>query len=163
MKIAVIKNILLGAASVLVLAQAEARSFYKANFKISVQYTNIEIGKTDLLNDLKATVRYSDDHDYCQVVVGSDVFKCLTYHPDNQPEQVMITMDRGEAGRAVLAALTHHKVPSSILEKFTRLAIYLDDTINIEWQGSDFFQQIHDEQMEAFHIWLFDMSEGVNY
>lgn len=143
--------------------QAEARSFYRADMKVSVQYSDIENGTIDLLNDLKVTVRYSDDHDFCQVVVGQASFKCHSYHPDDQPEQVMITMDRGIGAQVVAAALANCKIDSVIQAAFARLSVYLDDTINIEWQGDDFYQQIHDVAPESFHVFFFEMTKGVKY
>jgi hypothetical protein len=153
----------IGIAALLLSVQGEARNFYRANFKMSVQFTDITHGRMELLSEQKINVRYSDDHDYCQILIGPDVFQCKTYHPDGLPESVMITVDRGDGGKLVGAALANCKTPIAIREKFTRLSIYLDDTIDLEWQGKDFYQQIHDEQPEAFHIWLFDMSVGERY
>jgi len=143
--------------------ESEARSFYRAEMKLNVQYTNLVEGTSDLLNELKLQVRYSDDHDFCEVVVGDAAFRCHSYHPDDQPEQVMITLDRGIGGQMVAAALANCKVSPDIQASFIRLATYLDDTINIEWQGNDFYQQIHDTAPESFHVWIYDMTKGVKY
>ncbi len=151
------------AATLLLSVQSQARSFYQASFKINVQYTNIVDGTIDLLNELKVKLRYSDDHDFCEVVVGETSFTCHSYHPDDQPEEVMITMDRGIGGQIVAAALATNKCIPGIRESFARLAVYLDDTINVEWQGDDFYQQIHDQEPEAFHIWFYEMTQGSKY
>ncbi|MCC7405641.1 MAG: hypothetical protein IT288_14675 [Bdellovibrionales bacterium] len=142
---------------------SEARSFYKATFKINVQYANIVDGTVDLLSELKVKLRYSDDHDFCEVVVGDAAFKCHSYHPDDHPENVMVTMDRGVGAQIVATALNQNKCVPGIQASFARLATYLDDTIDVEWQGDDFYQQIHDDKPESFHVWFYDMTQGVKY
>lgn len=151
------------AATVLFSLNSHARNFYKATFKLNAQYSNIVDGTKDLINELKLTVRYSDDHDFCEVVVGATAFDCKTYHPDDQPEETAITMDRGVGGLVVATALADLRCDPTLLTSFNRLATYLDDTINIEWQGDDFYQQIHDTQPESFHVWMYDMTRGVKY
>lgn len=140
-----------------------ARSFYRTSFKLNVQYANIVDGSIDLLSEYKINVRYSDDHDFCEVVVGGAPFRCLTYHPDDHPENVMITLDRGVGAQIIATALANNKCIQGIRDSFDRLGIYLDDTIDIEWQGKDFYQQIHDLQPESFHVWLYDMAQGEKY
>lgn len=144
-------------------AQSQARSFYKAEMKLSVQYTSLATGTQDLLSEHKLAVHYSDDHDFCEVRVGDAAFKCHSYHADDQPEETMITMDRGIGGQIVAAALANCKTDSNIQASFVRLATYLDDTIDVEWQGDDFYQQIHDTVPESFHVWFFEMSKGTKY
>ena len=140
-----------------------SRSFYKATMKVNLQYTNINSGTVDLLDKVIVGVQYSDDHDFCRVVVGDATFKCHSYHSDDHPDQVAITMDRGLGGQMIATALAQRNCDSTIKASFARLATYLDDTIDIEWQGRDFYQQIHDEQPESFHIWIYEMSQGVKY
>ncbi len=142
---------------------SHARSFYEATFKMNVQYTNIESGTVDLISERLVNVRYSDDHDFCEIVIGTEAFRCHSYHPDDYPDQVALTMDRGIGGQVVAAALNNCMTDPNIQASFARLSTYLDDTINVEWQGDDFYQQIHDEIPESFHIRLYDMTQGVKY
>lgn len=142
---------------------AMARTFYKSKFLLTVNYKNIDDDSRNIVEDYPVVVKYSDDHDFCSIYVGDQVYACLTYHPDNEPTTAQITINRDQAKLFIAEAMFLNECHENIHASFDRLGIYLDDTINLEFQGSDFFQQIHDEEPESFHIWMFDMSEGQAY
>ncbi|MCB0411988.1 MAG: hypothetical protein KDD22_05645 [Bdellovibrionales bacterium] len=142
---------------------AHARTFYKSQIRLSVSYNALAQDTLMLLDQAELDVHYSDDHDYCYIYVGESKFTCLTYHPDTNPADAKLTMNRDQAGQMISEALGKNKCESEIHQSFVRLAPYLSDTIDVEAEGVDFYEQIHDQIPEAFHIWLFDLTQGVKY
>lgn len=167
---------------------AEARSFYKAEFKVAVQYANIDSGSTLLVDDRVVEVQYSDDHEFCRIKLGTETYVCDPYHPDEAPNETMISLDREIAAALLHDAIKESQPPAppapapckpscrkkcpkkpkpspkgpDYLAKFDRLASFLLDPINLE-VGSEFEQQLHDRESESFEVWLGELSEGAKY
>jgi len=140
-----------------------ARTFYKSTVSLTVNYTQLSQATLLLLDEIQLEVHYSNDHDYCYLYVEDLEFECHSYHPEGESQQAQFTIDRPVAGEIISAALGQNQCTTEIHEAFIRLSTYLSDTIDVEHSGANFYQQIHDEVPEAFHIWLFDLSAGIEY
>lgn len=168
-------------------AQSQAREFYKSYFQVDIVYANIDSGSMNLVEEQEAMIRYSDDHEFCQVLIGDEEYPCDTFHDDQNPEFAAVTLDREVAGEFLYDVIEAHtrvnqhvngsrcshrckkkcKRPSQpshpdYLAKFSRLATYLLDPINLKTNMS-FEQQLHDREPESFRIFLSELSQGVQY
>ena len=154
------KNLLLCVLLMLGVNQVFARDFYQSEFKATLHYSNIEQGTRVIFKNTQVIVRYSNDHDFCQLHVGKERIPCKTFHPSTDAGDAKITMDRGPAKELVLALIHSADCSHKLKKKLERLLPYLTDTINLEYIGTDFYQEVHDEQTEVFHLWLFELTEG---
>ena len=146
--------------SLLVSFSLDARNFYQSTFEATLHYAHIDSGTKEVFKNVKVEVRYSDDHDKCRIKLGSIEIPCHTFHPNSEPKDAKITLDRGPLKKLVLELATKYECKKELKEKLDRLLNYLDDSIDLEFIGTDFYQEVHDEQDEVFHLWLFNLDQG---
>ena len=158
-----IQSILLVSALLLSGTQAMARNFYFAQMQATVHFSQLDQLTDVVTENFTLDVRYSDDHDFCRVYVGKQDFGCQTYHPAGTPEIATITINREELGAMIAEVIKFERCAPPITEAWQRLAVYLSDTVDLEHQGMDFYQQIHDREPESFHLWLYELTEGKKY
>ena len=178
---------LIGLLTMLILtSQAQARVFYQSYFNIDITYSHIDTGATKLVTEQPILVKYSDDHEFCQILVDVHRFPCDSFHQTNSPESTAITLDRQVVADLLANVLEGH-LPEQrrserkckcrkhsncrkprhgggvdYLAKFQRLSSYLLDPIDLEIDRN-FSQQLHDEEPESFQVKLYDLTVGEEY
>ena len=153
------KGLLVLALSLFATSFAQAREFYKEGAKFSLSYTSLDSGTVSIVKVLPVEVRFSDDDQFCTVIMGNSKLACSiekTSHYGSEYRNVYLMKAQW---MTVLSDLrVNCAIPDLYYQKLIRIMGTLQGTDGNLWiaRYQNSRVQLDDSEPEAFHVEITD-------
>lgn len=141
---------------------AEARNFYKTDFSFYSSYTHIKTGSKDLFED-KMKIVYSDEGAFCYFQYNNAETPCVLVELKSYNEPVIELSIDVIKNIFVIAAQNTKELAPGEQAAVKRLIKLFPEALRLSPFSGASIYQLHDEQPEAIHVGISNLSYPKRY